>query len=76
MVANKRGIREVGSTDNRPVEIVLGFAWESPLPMMAVGVAGEGSRRDREPSLAMILGQVGVNLEGQLVAWPQEEGVQ
>ena len=75
MAANKKDIREVGSTGNKPVGTVLAFAWESPPPMMAAGVAGEGSRRDREPSLAMIPGQVGVNLEGQLVAWPQEEGV-
>jgi hypothetical protein len=75
MAANKKDIREVGSTGNMPVGIVLAFAWESPLPMMGVGVAGEGNRRDRERSLAMIPGQVGVNLEGQLAAWPQEEGV-
>lgn len=75
MEANKKDIREVGSTGNMPVGIVLAFAWESPLLMMGAGVAVEGSRRDREPSLAMILGQVGVNLEGRLAAWPQGEGV-
>jgi hypothetical protein len=73
MAANKKDIREVGSTGNMPVGIVHAFAWESPLPMMEAGVAVEGSRRDREPSLAMILAQVGVNLEGLLAAWPQEE---
>jgi hypothetical protein len=76
MVANKKDILEVGSTDNTPVGIVLAFAWESPLLMMAVGVAVEGSRRDREPSLAMALGEVGANLEDQLAAWSQEEGDQ
>jgi hypothetical protein len=75
MAANKKGIRGVGNTGNTPVAIVLAFAWESPLLMMGAGVAGEGSRHDREPSLAMILGQAGENLEGQLAAWPLEEGV-
>jgi hypothetical protein len=56
MAANKKDIREVGSTGNMPVGIVLAFAWESPLPMTGAGVAVEGSRRDREPSLAMVLG--------------------
>lgn len=59
-----------------PVAIALVLAWESPLPMMAAGGAGEGSRRDRESSLVMILGQVGVNLEGRLAAPSQEEGRQ
>jgi hypothetical protein len=74
MVANKKDIREVGSTGNMPVAIVLAFAWESPLPLMGAGVAVEGSRRDRESSLAMILGQVGVNLEGRLAVPSQEVG--
>ena len=42
---------------------------------MGAGVGAEGSRRDREPSPAMIPGRVGVNLEDRLVAWPREEGV-
>jgi hypothetical protein len=74
MAANKKDILEVGSTGNTPVGIVLAFAWESPLPMMGAGVAVEGSRRDKEPSLVMILGRVvGVNLEDRLAAWPREE---
>jgi hypothetical protein len=59
MAANKKDIREVGSTGNMLVGIVLAFAWESPLPMTGAGVA--------------VLGQVGVNLEGRLAAWSQEE---
>lgn len=74
MAANKKDIREVGSTGNMPVGIVA-LAWESRLQMMGAGVAVEGSRRDREPSLAMTLEQVGVNPEDRLAAWPQEEGV-
>lgn len=75
MAANKKDIREADSTGNMPVGIGLAFAWENPLPMMGAGVGEEGNRRDKEPSLAMILGQVGVNLEGRLAAWAQEEGV-
>jgi hypothetical protein len=75
MAANKKDIQEVGSTGNTPVVIVLGLAWESPLQMMGADVAVGGSRRDKEPSLAMIPGRVGVNLEGRLAARPQEEGV-
>jgi len=72
MAANKKDTREVGSTGNTPVGIVLAFAWESPLPRMGAGVGVEGSRHDKEPSLAMVLGQVGANLEGRLAAWTQE----
>ena len=74
MGASKKDIREVGSTGNTPVAIALVLAWESHLPMMGADVAVEGSRRDRGPSLAMILGQVGVSLEGRLAGCPQEEG--
>lgn len=73
MATSKKDNREVGSTGNKPVAIVL--AWESHLPMMGAGAAVEGSRRDKEPSLAMILAQAGVNLAGRLAARPQEEGV-
>lgn len=72
MAANKKDIREVGSTGNMPVEIVLALAWESPLPMMGAGVGVVASRHDKESSLVMILGREGVNLEGRLAARPQE----
>lgn len=72
MAANKKDIREVGSTGNMPVGIVLALAWESPLPMMGVGVAVAGSRHDKESFLEMILGREGVNLEGRLAVRPQE----
>ena len=75
MAANKKDIREVGSTGNTPVAIVLELAWESRHLMMGAGAAAEGSRHDKESSLAMILGQAGVNLEVRLAAGPQEEGV-
>ena len=71
MAANKKDIREVDSTGNKAVVLVLASAWGSPLPMMAAGVAVEVSRRDREPTLAMVLGEVGVNPEGRQAAWPQ-----
>jgi hypothetical protein len=46
-----------------------------PSPTIGSGVAVEGSGRDREPSLAMIiLGLAGVNLEGHLAAWPRRCG--
>jgi hypothetical protein len=75
MAANKKDIREVGSTGNTLVAIVLALAWESHLPMMGEDVAVEVSRRDTKPSLATILGQAGVSLEDRLAAWPQEEEV-
>ena len=71
MAANKKDIREVDSTGNKAVVLVLAFAWGSPLPTMAEGVAVEVSRRDREPTLAMVLGEVGVNPEGRQAAWLQ-----
>ena len=43
-----------------------------PSPTIGSGVAVEGSGRDRELSLAMIiLGQAGVNLQGHLATSPR-----
>jgi hypothetical protein len=39
--------------------------------MMAAGVAVEGSRRDRELTLALVLGEVEVSPEGRQAAGPQ-----